>query len=131
MNDRVRIEANGITQNVHVWGPEDGRPVLLIHGNCSSGAFWAPFVRRLPDGWRVAAPDLRGYGDTQPAPVDATRGLCDFADDVAGLLDGGLFSSAARPLVAAHSMGAGVAMHLLIAHPGRVAGLLLESPVSP
>jgi len=131
MSDRVRVEANGITQNVHVWGPEDGRPVLLIHGNCSSGAFWAPIVARLPEGWRVAAPDLRGYGDTQPAPVDATRGLRDFADDVAALLDGGLFASAARPLIAAHSMGAGVAMHLLIDHPGRMAGLLLESPVSP
>ena len=43
---------------------EDGRPLLLIHGNCSSGAFWAPFVRRLPPTtWRVVAPDLRGYGD--------------------------------------------------------------------
>ncbi|GAB3445437.1 alpha/beta hydrolase [Phycicoccus ginsengisoli] len=132
----VRTVANGIDQNVLVWGPEDGVPLLLVHGNCSSAAFWEPFVRdRLggDDGpWRVVAPDLRGYGDSQMAPVDATRGLRDFADDVAALLDvEGLFAPGSRPLVAAHSMGCGVLMQLAVDHPGRVAGLLLESPLSP
>jgi pimeloyl-ACP methyl ester carboxylesterase len=128
----MKVQARGITHNVHVWGPEDGAPVLLIHGNCSSGAYWEPFVRRLLDSgsWRVVAPDLRGYGDTDPAPVDSTRGLRDLADDVAALLPL-VFPAEARPLVAGHSMGGGVAMHLTIAHPDRVAGLLLEAPVSP
>jgi pimeloyl-ACP methyl ester carboxylesterase len=131
----IPVPARGINQNVHVWGPLDGTPVLLIHGNCSSGAYWEPFVRRLlatGGSWRVVAPDLRGYGTTEPAPVDATRGLRDFADDVAALLDSeSLFPAGARPIVAGHSMGGGVAMHLAIAHPDRVTGLLLESPVSP
>src|SRR6187402_1358661 len=85
----IQVQANGITQNVHVWGPVDGTPVLLIHGNCSSGAFWEPFVRRLlgTGSWRVVAPDLRGYGATEPGPVDSTRGLGDMADDVVALLD--------------------------------------------
>jgi len=83
--------------------------------------------------WRVVAPDLRGYGESDPAPVDATRGLRDFADDVAALLDGALpfFVSGARPIVVGHSMGGGVAMQLTIDHPERVAGLLLEAPLSP
>src|SRR5689334_14177155 len=81
------VEANGITQHVLVGGPADGTPVLLVHGNCSSAAFWRPLVRHLPPTLRVVAPDLRGYGDTSAAPVDATRGLGDFADDVAALLD--------------------------------------------
>ncbi len=136
----IRVEANGISQLVHVWGPLGGSPVLLIHGNCSSGGYWEPFVRRLlPTGsWRVVAPDLRGYGGSDPAPVDASRGLRDFADDVAALLDARLpngeplfLDHGARPIVVAHSMGAGVAMHLAIDRPERVAGLLLESPVSP
>jgi pimeloyl-ACP methyl ester carboxylesterase len=128
----MKFQARGISQNVHVWGPEDGTPVLLIHGNCSSGAYWEPFVRRLvaSGSWRVVAPDLRGFGDTDAAPVDATRGLRDFADDVAALLPV-VFPAGARPIVAGHSMGGGVAMHLTIAHPDRVAGLLLEAPVSP
>jgi pimeloyl-ACP methyl ester carboxylesterase len=127
-----RVSANGITQAVRVAGPPDGAPVLLVHGNGSSSAFWEPLIRRLPATLRVVAPDLRGYGDTATAPVDATRGLADLADDVAALLDvPGLFAPDARPVVVGHSLGGGVAMRLLFAHPGRVAALLLEAPVSP
>jgi len=129
----MKVQARGITHNVHVWGPEDGTPVLLIHGNCSSGAYWEPFVRALLAGggsWRVVAPDLRGYGDTDPAPVDSTRGLRDLSDDVAALLPL-VFPADVKPIVAGHSMGGGVAMHLTVDHPTAVAGLLLEAPVSP
>lgn len=128
-----RVTARGITQNVHVAGPIDGPPLLLIHGNCSSGAFWYPLLRHLPPNLRVVAPDLRGYGKTEAAPVDARRGLRDFADDVAALLDDpGLFGTTdARPVVAGHSMGGGVAMQLTIERPERVAALVLEAPVSP
>ncbi|WBB66737.1 alpha/beta hydrolase [Micromonospora sp. WMMD812] len=127
------VTANGITQAVRVAGPPGGVPVLLVHGNCSSAAFWEPLVRRLPDTLRIVAPDLRGYGDTPTAPVDATRGLRDFADDVAALLDEpSLFgAAAARPVVVGHSLGGGVAMRLLVDHPQRVGGLLLSAPVSP
>ncbi|MFI7573667.1 alpha/beta fold hydrolase [Micromonospora sp. NPDC049497] len=126
------VSANGISQAVRVAGPPEGTPVLLVHGNCSSSAFWEPLVRRLPATLRVVAPDLRGYGDTETAPVDATRGLADFADDVAALLDDdSLFPARARPVVVGHSLGGGVAMRLLVDHPERVAALLLSAPASP
>jgi pimeloyl-ACP methyl ester carboxylesterase len=124
-----QISARGITQQILVAGPSDGTPVLLIHGNCSSAAFWEPLVRRLPSDLRLIAPDLRGYGGSETAPVDATRGLRDFADDVAALLDA--LDLREPVVVAAHSMGCGVAMQLLVDHPSRVRGLLLEAPVSP
>jgi pimeloyl-ACP methyl ester carboxylesterase len=130
--EATRVTARGIAQNVLVAGPADGTPVLLIHGNCSSAAFWEPLARRLPSTWRLIAPDLRGYGESETAPVDATRGLGDFADDVAALLDDpALFPGGGPVVVAAHSMGCGVAMQLLIDHPDRVRALLLEAPVSP
>jgi pimeloyl-ACP methyl ester carboxylesterase len=131
--ERVSLVARGITQSILVAGPVDGTPVLLIHGNCSSAAFWQPLLRHLPGTLRVVAPDLRGYGGSDTAPVDATRGLRDFADDIAALLDKpALFGGAgARPVVVGHSLGGGVAMQLLVDHPERVAALLLESPVSP
>ncbi|MFF0151596.1 alpha/beta fold hydrolase [Micromonospora sp. NPDC005203] len=127
------VTANGITQAVRVAGPPDGVPVLLIHGNCSSALFWEPLVRRLPPTLRVVAPDLRGYGDSATAPVDATRGLRDFADDVAALLDDPTLFGAndTRPVVVGHSLGGGVAMRLLVDHPDRVGALLLAAPVSP
>ncbi|MET8063000.1 alpha/beta fold hydrolase [Micromonospora sp. NPDC005313] len=129
---RLTVQANGITQAVRVAGPPDGVPVLLVHGNVSSSAFWEPLLARLPETLRAVAPDLRGYGETDTAPVDATRGLDDFADDVAALLDAPeLFRPGARPVVAGHSLGGGVTMRLLVDRPERIAGLLLEAPVSP
>ena len=128
---QVRVSANGITQNVLVRGPREGAPVLLVHGNCSSAAYWLPLLRHLPDTLRIVAPDLRGYGATEPAPVDATRGLDDFADDVAALLDVPELFGGARPVVVGHSMGGGVAMRLVAAHAERIAGVLLEAPLSP
>ncbi|GIF48689.1 pimeloyl-ACP methyl ester carboxylesterase [Asanoa ferruginea] len=130
--EQVRVQARGIDQNVLVAGPADGPPVLMIHGNCSSADFWRPLLGHLPPNLRIVAPDLRGYGATDAAPVDATRGLRDFADDVAALLDAPeLFPAGAKPLVVAHSMGCGVAMQLLVDHPDRVGALLLEAPLSP
>jgi pimeloyl-ACP methyl ester carboxylesterase len=123
------ISARGITQQILVSGPADGTPVLLIHGNCSSAAFWEPLARHLPPALRLIAPDLRGYGGSETAPVDATRGLSDFADDVAAALDALAVNEPV--VVAAHSMGCGVAMQLLVDHPTRVKALLLEAPVSP
>ena len=130
--EEVTVAVRGISLNVLVSGPADGTPVLLVHGNCSSADFWQPLLRHLPGRLRVVAPDLRGYGRSETAPVDATRGLRDFADDVAALLDDpALFPGGGPVTVAAHSMGCGIAMQLLVDHPSRVSALLLEAPLSP
>jgi pimeloyl-ACP methyl ester carboxylesterase len=130
--EEVSVAVRGISLNVLVDGPADGTPVLLVHGNCSSAAFWRPLLRHLPPTLRIVAPDLRGYGSSETAPVDATRGLRDFADDIAELLDRSeLFGKPGKVVVAAHSMGCGVAMQLLVDHPDRIRALLLEAPLSP
>ena len=36
--------------------------------------------------YKIYAPDMRGYGDTQPLPINATRGLRDFSDDLSSLV---------------------------------------------
>src|SRR5215467_1478127 len=62
-------------------GPEAGIPVLLIHGNLSTGRFFEHLLPGAPERYRFVAPDMRGFGDTEPLPIDATRGLRDWADD--------------------------------------------------
>lgn len=109
-------------------GPGDGEPVLFVHGNVSAARFWEETLAALPAGYRGIAPDLRGYGRTEAAPVDATRGLRDWSDDVVALMD-------ALSIESAHlvgwSMGAGIGMQLTIDHPDRVRSLTLVAAMSP
>src|SRR5215203_3377447 len=68
-------------------GPEDGVPVVLVHGNVSAARFWEETMLALPATYRALALDLRGYGETEALPIDATRGLRDWSDDLAALVE--------------------------------------------
>jgi pimeloyl-ACP methyl ester carboxylesterase len=105
-----------------------GDAVLFVHGNVSSAAFWQPQLLTLDPSWRALAVDLRGFGGTDPLPVDARRGLRDWADDLAALVDAlGL----GRVHLVGWSMGAGVVLQYLLDDPDRVASVALVAPVSP
>jgi len=67
-------------------GSPDGIPVVLLHGNLSTGRFYDQ-VMIAPDMFRFLAPDMRGFGRTERVAIDATRGLRDWADDTRALLD--------------------------------------------
>jgi pimeloyl-ACP methyl ester carboxylesterase len=109
-------------------GGGEGTPVVFVHGNVSSSSFYQPTMLALPEGVRALAIDLRGFGDSETKPVDATRGLRDFSDDVLSVLDA---LGIDRAHLVGWSMGGGIVMQLLLDHPDRVASLTLESPVSP
>ncbi len=66
-------------------GPSDGIPVVMIHGNLSTGRFYEHLMPGAPQRYRIIAPDMRGFGDTERVPIDATRGLRDWADDAFSL----------------------------------------------
>ena len=104
----------------------DGTPVVFVHGNVSSALFWQPTMLDLPA--RSVAVDLRGFGDSEVKDVDATRGVGDFSDDVAAVLDA---MGIARAHLVGWSMGGGVVMRLLLDRPDLVETLTLVSPVSP
>jgi len=59
-----RIQVNGIDLNVYVEG--DGEPVLLLHGFPDSNYLWRGVIPRLVKaGYRVIAPDQRGFGESE------------------------------------------------------------------
>lgn len=121
--DTARIQVNVLERS----GDDPaGVPVVFVHGNVSSSSFWQPLMLALPPQYRAIAVDLRGFGDSESAPVDASRGVRDFSDDVAAALD-------ALELGPVHlvgwSLGGGVAMQFAIDHP--VLSLTLQAPVSP
>lgn len=129
----------GESDKLHVLtgGPQgaaatDGPAVCLVHGNLSTSAFFADLAAALPESWRVAVPDLRGFGRSAPAPVDASRGVADFADDLARVLDAGLLGASGQPVhLVGWSLGGGVVMRYAIDHPARVASVTLVAPLSP
>jgi pimeloyl-ACP methyl ester carboxylesterase len=115
---------------VHVFtsGPESGVPVVFLHGNVSSNRFWEETMLAMPDGYRSIAPDLRGYGQTEAVPIDATRGMRDWSDDLNALATAlGLD----RFHLVAWSLGGGVAMQYAMDYPGRLISLTLIAPMSP
>ncbi|WP_069803017.1 alpha/beta hydrolase [Thermogemmatispora onikobensis] len=107
----------------------EGPALVLIHGNCSSSLFFQDLMLALAAlGYHVYAPDMRGYGDSQVLPIDATRGVRDLSDDLASFAE-------ALGLSGFHllgwSLGGNVAMQYAIDYPGRLRGLILEATGSP
>jgi pimeloyl-ACP methyl ester carboxylesterase len=109
-------------------GATDGRPMLFIHGNAASSTWWEEVMLALPSGYLALAPDLRGYGASECQPVDATRGMQDFSDDLHSLVE--TLGLRSFDLVG-HSMGGVVAMHYTTDHPARVVSLTLVATGSP
>ena len=123
-----RVPTNRLTVNVLSIPDRTGPAVLFVHGNVSSSLFWQPMMLALPDEYRPLAIDLRGFGDTDDEPIDATRGLRDFSDDLAAVVEAlGLD----RVHLVGWSMGGGVVLQYLTDRPGPVASLTLVDPVSP
>jgi pimeloyl-ACP methyl ester carboxylesterase len=130
----TRVETARATQQVlHPDGLDPAgatEAVLLVHGNVSSALFWQPTLLALAGTGRVRplAVDLRGFGGTDPLPVDARRGVRDWSDDLAALLDA---LGIERVHLVGWSMGGGVVLQLLLDVPSRVASVALVAPVSP
>lgn len=109
----------------------DGPLVLLVHGNASSARFYEELMVALPPEFSCLAPDLRGFGGSRPDPVDATRGLRDFSDDLGALLEHGGLSAPQRLHLVGWSLGGGVVMQLAIDRPQLVASVTLLASMSP
>lgn len=98
-----------------------GDPLVLVHGHPFNRSMWRPQVERFSrSGWRVIAPDLRGYGETTVVPGETT--LETFARDIAALLD---HLELGRVVLGGLSMGGQIVMEFHRLFPERIRALLL------
>ncbi len=125
------VETLRLRMHMLAVGSETGTPVVLIHGNVSSARFFEESLLALPQGYWGLAPDLRGFGGSEAKPVDATRGLRDFVDDLHALFGALGLTEQRAPHLVGWSMGGGVVMQYAIDHPDNVASLTLIDPMSP
>ncbi|WP_049921371.1 alpha/beta hydrolase [Halopiger djelfimassiliensis] len=127
--DTDRLETHFLESGGRNGAIDGGGSVVFLHGNVSSSRFFEDIVADLPARYRAIAPDMRGYGDSEAKPVDATNGLGDFAADLRALLTA---LDLEEPVtLVGWSNGGGVAMRYTIDNPGAVDSLVLVNPVSP
>jgi pimeloyl-ACP methyl ester carboxylesterase len=116
----LRIATDLLDIAYDVAGPEDGKPLLLLHGWPDSPRAWRPLAPQLnAHGWRTVAPYLRGCAPTRFLSADAPRvghavALAQDAIDLADRLSWDHFA------VVGHDWGARIAYSLAALFPERV-----------
>ncbi|NUP22872.1 MAG: alpha/beta fold hydrolase [Streptomyces sp.] len=113
--------------HVHVCGPREGRPLLLLPGGGgATSASWYAQVAALARTHRVHAVDLIGApGRSVPAPDRRPRTVADLAAWLDVLLDGlGIDETD----LGGHSYGAWIALHYSLRAPARIRRLFLLDP---
>ncbi|MBR2967840.1 MAG: alpha/beta hydrolase [Clostridia bacterium] len=92
-----------------------GEPVLMIHGNMSSGVHYEPLISRISDKYRCISPDIRGFGDS--SYNSRFSSLEELADDLALFLDAIGVDSC---FVIGWSTGGGIGLKLAAKYPNKV-----------
>lgn len=128
----MHVAANGILHHVKVLG--DGPLILLCHGFPELSNSWnAQMAPIAAAGYQVAAPDMRGYGQTEaPEDVEAYS-IFDLVGDMVGLVEA---LGHKKAIIVGHDWGATVAWQAALFRPDvfyAVAGLsvpFIPRPVS-
>jgi pimeloyl-ACP methyl ester carboxylesterase len=116
------VDREGVALHYEVHGEGDATPLLLSHGFGSSSAMWGPNLGSLARGRRVATWDLRGHGDSD-APDDPAAYSHDASvADMAAVLDA---AGMPRAVLVGMSLGGYLSQRFRLAHPERVAALVL------
>ena len=80
----MQADINGGRLSWSEAGAPSEHVLVLVHGFPFNSAMWAPQLEEPPQGWRVIAPDLRGFGasdrSTTPQTIDG------YAQDIGALL---------------------------------------------
>jgi len=123
----LRLALPHIELAAHVFGPEDGQPVLALHGWLDNANSFARLGPRL-QGLRVVALDLAGHGFSAHRPAGASYALWDYAHDVlqvAEQLGWERFS------LLGHSLGAIISVLVAGACPERIERVALIDGIVP
>lgn len=106
---------------LHVETAGHGPILVLLHGFTGNAGTWLPLMPVLAEHFRVLAVDLPGH--RYSPPPEGMR-LPELAEALVGVLDR---VGVARAHWLGYSMGGRAALHVALAHPGRVDRLVLES----
>ncbi|WP_395607514.1 alpha/beta fold hydrolase [Pseudomonas sp. B22129] len=119
------ITVNGIALCVHIAGPEHGQPIWLLHGFPECWHSWREQMPALvAAGYRVYAPEMRGYGQSGSPEGVADYDVLTLCADIQQAMD---HFGQKQVVMVGHDWGAVVAWHLALLEPERVTHLITMS----
>ena len=119
---RIDVGGHGLRVGVSGKGPPD---LLCLHGLVDRLEIWDRIAKPLSERGRLIRIDQRGHGESDAPPGPYRRE--DLAADVVSVIE---HFGSTRAVLVGHSMGGIVAMTTALAHPERVAGLVLIGTAS-
>jgi pimeloyl-ACP methyl ester carboxylesterase len=127
----MRVTNGEIELNVIVDGPADGShpPILCVHGWPELSHSWRNQIAHFAGaGHRIAAMDVRGYGESsKPHPVEAYT-MAELCADVAAVID----AFGGRAILFGHDWGAPIVWNTAVRHPDHVLAVAgLSVPYTP
>jgi len=120
------FDSDGVRLHFEVHGPDDGTPIVLVHGFASDyrlnwvGTRWQETL--TTDGFRVIGLDCRGHGHSDKPHDEAAYAVDLMTGDVVRLLDHLGVDEAAY---LGYSMGARIGLQVVLDHPERVTRAVL------
>lgn len=112
-----------------VVGPEDGTPIILVHGLTATRRYVLQGSRLLTrEGYRLISYDARGHGESDAVrPGEAGYTYPELIDDLAAVVEATVGLDE-EYVLAGHSMGGHTATCLALRHPPRLAALIVAGP---
>jgi pimeloyl-ACP methyl ester carboxylesterase len=103
-----------------------GPPLILVHGYLGSHTTWDGVLPRLAQRFRVIAPDLPGFGDSEkPPPARYAYTATAFAESLVDLIAA---LDVNRASIIGQRMGGTVALTMAVTYPDVIEKLVLVSP---
>jgi len=119
----VNVTSGQATLSVEIGDGANRRnlDLLFLHAGVTDKRSWRSITASLSDQYRCISFDARGFGETTYLPQPGWSAV----DDALRVLDA---AGSERAVLVASSVGGRTAIDLVLAHPGRVAALLLIAP---
>ncbi len=111
--DRTEITVNGINIQCY-WTGKGLDTILLLHGAGVDSAMmsWSEVMQLLSENYRVIAPDLPGYGDSDR--IDGEYSLAFYTEIVKGVIEAFQCSPV---ILAGLSLGGGICLNMALEYP--------------
>jgi len=105
-------------------GKSELRTYVLLHAFPIGANLWEPQISRIPEGWRLITPDLRGFGGSTELDSVSALSMADYADDIVDLLEE---LGVKKAVIGGCSMGGYAALALYQSRPELFEGLVLAN----